>query len=213
VLQRDEKATLAAAGRGLDFAPTGGCTEWRPVRLPANRLYQWRLGRLCVSWFHTWLFLHVTAAIIAFGPTFVFPLIGAVSRKHPEHAGFGLLLSEVIEMRLVIPFALSMPVSGLGLAYTLGIEWGHNPWLIAGVVLYAAAIYTALVLQAPVVRKLVKMTAHAPAPVPAGPGAELAGPPPEMAALLTRMQIQGMVLTALLISIIVLMTWKPGGNI
>jgi len=170
-----------------------------------------------MSWFHFWLWLHVTAAIIAFGPTFVFPLIGAVSGKHPQHAGFGLLLSEVIEMRLVIPFALTMPVSGLGLAFTLGIEWNHNAWLIAGLSLYVVAMYIAIVLQAPVVRRLVAMTMHAPAgaaaPLPAGPGAAQAGPPPEMAALIARMKLQGMLLTLLLISIITLMVWKPGGNI
>lgn len=166
-----------------------------------------------MTWFHIWLFLHVTAAIIAFGPTFVFPLIGAVSRSHPMHAGFGLLLNEAIEWRLVIPFALSMPVSGVGLAISLSIDWGSNPWLIAALVVYAVAMYTALVLQAPVVRKLVQMTAHAPAPLSAGPGADLAGPPPEMAALLKRMQLQGMMLTVFLFVIIVLMVWKPGGNI
>ena len=166
-----------------------------------------------MTWFHIWLFLHVTAAIIAFGPTFVFPLIGAVSRNHPMHAGFGLLLSEVIEWRLVIPFALSMPVSGVGLAISLSIDWGRNSWLIAGLAVYSVALYTALVLQAPVVRKLVHMTAHAPAPLPAGPGAEMAGPPPEMAALLKRMQVQGMLLTVFFFVIMVLMIWKPGGNI
>jgi hypothetical protein len=173
-----------------------------------------------MSWFHFWLFLHVTAAIVAFGPTFVFPIIGAVSRKHPMHMGFSLVLSEAIEMRLVIPFALSMLVSGLALAFTLGIEWGHNAWLIIALLLYVTALFTAIVLQAPVVRKLVQMTMHAPGagaagsmPMPAGPGAELSGPPPVMAALLKRMQFQGMLLTVLLIAIIVLMVWKPGGNI
>ena len=138
-------------------------------------------------------------------------IIGAVSQKHPAHLPFGLLVSEAIELRLVIPFALSMPVSGLGLAYTVNVEWNHNPWLVAALVVYAAALFTALALQAPVVRKLVQMTAHAPAPVPAGPGAAAAGPPPVMAALLKRMQIQGMLLTVFLITIIVLMVWKPGG--
>ena len=168
-----------------------------------------------MSWFHLWLFLHVTAAIVAFGPTFAFPIIGAVSRKNPAHAPFGLLVSEVIEMRLVIPFALSMPISGLGLAYTVNVEWNHNPWLIAALVVYATAMFVALALQAPVLRKLVQMTSHAgaAAPMPAGPGAAAAGPPPAMAALLKRMQIQGMMLTVFLITIIVLMVWKPGGNI
>lgn len=170
-----------------------------------------------MSWFHLWLFLHVTAAIVAFGPTFVFPLISAVSKRNPMHGPFGLLLAETIEMRLVVPFALTMPISGLGLAFTLGIEWNHNVWLIAGLTLYVIAMGIALGLQAPLLRKLVHMTSHAPspamAPMPAGPGAASAGPPPAMAAMLKRMQVQGMMLTGLLVAIIVLMTWKPGGNI
>lgn len=170
-----------------------------------------------MSWFKLWLLLHIAAAIIAFGPTFVFPLIGAASRKNPMHGGFGLLVSEIIETRLVIPFALSMPVSGLGLAYTAQVNWGQNPWLIAGLSLYAIAMFIALVLQAPIVHRLVHMTNHAPAAVqqavPAGPGAAVAGPPPEMARMLKRMQIQGMMLSVLLITIIFLMVLRPGGNV
>jgi len=171
-----------------------------------------------MSWFKLWLLLHIAAAIIAFGPTFVFPLIGAASKKNPMHGGFGLLVSEIIELRLVIPFALTMPVSGLGLAYTAQVDWGHNPWLIAGLALYVVAMFIALVLQAPVVRKLVHMTMHAPAgaasaPMPAGPGAAAAGPPPEVARLLKRVQIQGMSLTLLLLTIITLMVLRPGGNV
>ena len=168
-----------------------------------------------MSWFKLWLLLHIAAAIVAFGPTFVFPLIGAASSKNPMHGGFGLLVSEIIETRLVIPFALTMPVSGLGLAYTVQVDWGHNPWLIAGLSLYVIAMFIALALQAPLVHKLVHMTNHAPAPapVPAGPGAAVAGPPPEVARMLKRVQIQGMMLSVLLITIIFLMVLRPGGNI
>lgn len=169
-----------------------------------------------MSWMKLWLLLHIAAAIIAFGPTFVFPLIGAASKKNPMHGGFGLLVSEIIETRLVIPFALSMPISGLGLAYTAQVDWGRNPWLIAGLSLYVIAMFIALALQAPIVHKLVHMTSHAPAaqqPMPAGPGAAAAGPPPEMARMLKRMQIQGMMLTVLLVTIIVLMVLRPGGNV
>ena len=35
------------------------------------------------------LFLHVIGAIIAFGPVFSFPLIGAAGGREPMHANFG----------------------------------------------------------------------------------------------------------------------------
>jgi uncharacterized membrane protein len=166
-----------------------------------------------VSWFHLWLFLHVTAAIIAFGPTFVFPLIGTMARNDPRHIGFALKLDSIIEDRLVIPFALSMPVSGLGLAAVMRLEWGSNPWLIAGVALYAVAMFIALVGQRPTVHRLLHIATAMGAPVPAGPGAAAVGPAPEFLRLIKRVQVNGMILTGLFFAIMVLMIWKPGGNI
>ena len=36
------------------------------------------------------LFLHVGAAIIAFGPTFAFPVIGGMAAKEPMHGNFAI---------------------------------------------------------------------------------------------------------------------------
>ena len=177
-----------------------------------------------MSWFHFWLSLHVTAAIVAFGPTFVFPLIGSMMAKNPMHANFALRVDEAIEDRLVIPFALTMPVSGLAMAWIVHVQWEHNPWLIAALVLYTTALTIAIFMQRPAIHKLIEMTSHAPAgaqpgaaPVPAavgaGPGAQVAGPPPEMLRIINGVKMRGMLLTLLLLSIIVLMVWKPGGNI
>jgi uncharacterized membrane protein len=166
-----------------------------------------------MSWFHFWLFLHVTAAIVAFGPTFVFPLIGVAARNEPAHIGFALHLDAAIEDKLVIPFALTMPVSGIGLAASLGIEWGHNAWLVLGLALWVVAMFVAVVLQRPIVHRLIEITSAMRAPAPAGPGADVAGPPEEFVRLIKRVQQNGMVLTVLLIAIIILMVWKPAGNI
>jgi uncharacterized membrane protein len=166
-----------------------------------------------MSWFHLWLFLHVTAAILAFGPTFVFPLIGIAARNSPQNMGFALHLDAIIEDKLVIPFALSMPISGLGLVAVLRIEWGSNPWLIASLVLYFAAMFVALVVQRPVVHRLIAMAGAMRAPMPAGPGASPAGPPAEFLRNLRRVQVNGIILTVLFFAIMVLMIWKPGGNI
>ena len=40
------------------------------------------------------MFLHVGAAIIAFGPTFAFPILGAMGGKEPMFANFATRASE-----------------------------------------------------------------------------------------------------------------------
>lgn len=61
-----------------------------------------------------WLiFIHVLSAIIAFGPTFAFGLYGAASGKEPQHANFMARANHHVADRLVLPVALSMPISGL----------------------------------------------------------------------------------------------------
>ena len=167
-----------------------------------------------MSWFHLWLFLHVTAAIVAFGPTFVFPLIGIAASKEPQHVGFALKLDAAIEDKLVIPFALTMPVSGIALAVVLSIDWAKNAWLTLGLALYVVALVIAVFVQRPIVHRLIHMAdGMRAAPAVAGPGAAAAGPPAEFLRLTARVRTFGMILTALLIAIIVLMVWKPGGNI
>ena len=39
------------------------------------------------------LFLHVLGAIVAFGPTFAFPFIGALGGAEPQHANFATRVS------------------------------------------------------------------------------------------------------------------------
>src|SRR5262249_14441135 len=168
-----------------------------------------------MHWFQLFLFLHITAAIVAFGPTFTFPLIGAAAKTQPMHIGFALRATEIIEERLVIPFVLSMPFGGLLLASTIGVDWGHNPWLIAALVVYAIAVSFAIRVQAPAVRQAINMVSGggAPAPVPTGPGAAAAGPPPAFLALMKRIQIGGMMLSVRLLTPMVLLVLLPRGHI
>lgn len=174
-----------------------------------------------MSWFHLFLFLHIVAAIIAFGPTFAFPLIAGMARKQPQHMPFALRAIEVLEERLVVPFVLTMPISGLLMAFNISIEWQHNVWLIAAIAVYVVAVTFSVTVQGPTVKKMLAMVsggaphgaAPSMAPMPAGPGAANAGPPPAFLALARRMQFGGMALTVAFFVIVVLMIWKPGGNI
>lgn len=71
-----------------------------------------------MSWHVFWLTLHTIAAVVAFGPTFTFPLIAAMARKSPEHAAFAAEVSERISQRFTIPFALTLPVTGTAMIFT-----------------------------------------------------------------------------------------------
>ena len=129
------------------------------------------------------LFLHVIAAIIAFGPTFIFPIIGAMGGRERAHTNFGLRVSATISDRVVIPFALSMPVTGLFLIYYSHRDLSDrsNLWLGLAIVLYVAAVSIAIFAQRPTVMKLIAMTS-APPPGAGGPPASAAPPPASAAA-------------------------------
>lgn len=162
-----------------------------------------------MNWILFWLFLHIAAAIIAFGPTFVFPLIGAQIERHPESAKFMVELMHKMETALIIPVALTMLVSGTGLIIAVNINLTKTPYLVVAIILYLIAVGIAFLNQVPTTSKLIAALAEMP---PGGPppGAP-AGPPPHIAALINRAKVGGQVLTGILMIIIFLMVVKPGG--
>ena len=162
------------------------------------------------SWFTLFRLLHILGAIFAFGPNLVFPLIAAMSQKEPMHGNFSLRLMEKIEDRLVIPIALTMPVTGVLMILTGSISLAHF-WLLAGITLYVIAMVYALAVQRPTVMKMTHMTSGPmPAGAAAGPGAAPAGPPPEFLALARRAQLGGMFLLLMVLVIATLMVFRPG---
>ena len=56
--------------------------------------------------------IHVITAIVAFGPNFAMPIIARMAAQEPQHGLFALRLTDRIERRLVLPLALTMPISG-----------------------------------------------------------------------------------------------------
>jgi len=151
------------------------------------------------------MFLHVGAAIIAFGPTFAFPILGAMGGKEPMFANFATRASEAIEKKLVLPFALSMPVSGIGLIWFADVDLlsTRSAWLSVGIVVYTAAILFVLRVQVPAVEKVVELTSR-----PPDPGA--GGPPAELLATIRKVQQGGMLLTVAIVVLVFLMVFKPG---
>lgn len=154
-----------------------------------------------------WLTLHILAAIAAFGPTFAYGIIGARGGKDPRHALFATETIEAIANRLTYPIGLVVLVTGILMIFSADISLGDNPWLWIALILYVITYLFSFLVQRPaglaMIAEMKKMTG----PPPEG----ASGPPPQLARLVKRTQLGGMFLTLMLVVIVVLMVWKPGG--
>lgn len=157
-----------------------------------------------VNWFQILLFLHVLGAIVAFGPTFAFPFIGAMGGKEPQHGNFAVRVSHTLAGRLVYPIGITLPITGALMIIVKGIDLASPAyrWLGLAIVLYIGTYGYSFFVQNKLVERVIELTS---APPP--PGAS--GPPPGLPALVRRIQRGGMVMTVLLVTIIFLMVVKP----
>ena len=158
-----------------------------------------------LDWLFPWLlFLHVLGAIVAFGPTFAFSIVGAMGGTEPQHANFGVRVSHAISSKLVYPIGITLPITGLAM---MGVRQ-INPldrtywWLALAIVLYLVAYGYSFFVQRRHVDRVIEITST---PPPSGAG----GPPPELMALVKRIQRGGMSLGILLVAIVFLMVVKP----
>ncbi len=159
-----------------------------------------------LSWLLPYLlFLHVLGAIVAFGPTFTFPFIGAMGGGEPQHANFATRVSNTLAHRLVYPIGITLPITGAAMMFVRGFNPSDRAfwWLGLAIVIYVIAFGYAYFFQRRLVGQVIAMTSAPPPP----PGAS--GPPPELRALVSRIQRGGMATTVLLVTIIFLMVVKP----
>lgn len=157
------------------------------------------------AWLFPWLlFLHVLGAIVAFGPTFAFAIIGASGGREPQHANFATRVSELISSRLVYPIGITLPITGGLMMAVRGINPFEqaNWWLLVAIVLYVIAYGYSFFVQRKYVERVIELSS-----TPPPPGAS--GPPPELVALVAKIQRGGKLLGILLVTIIFLMVMKP----
>jgi hypothetical protein len=157
-----------------------------------------------MDWFPWLLFLHVLAAIVAFGPTFAFRFIGAMGGAEPQHANFATRVSQTLSGRLTFPIGITLPITGALMILVRGIDLTirQNWWLDLAIVLYVIAYGYSFFYGRKLVERVIELTSAPPAP-----GAS--GPPQELPSLVRRIQLGGMGTTVLLVSIIFLMVVKP----
>jgi uncharacterized membrane protein len=159
-----------------------------------------------MQWLFPWLLLlHVLGAVVAFGPTFSFSLIGAMGGREPQHANFATRITGAVSDRLVIPVALTMPITGVAMILVAGINLAaaQYRWLGVAIVIYVVILGFNVLVQRRTVERLIELTS---APPPAGAG----GPPPEVPAVVRRIQLGGIFTAAGIVLILFLMVVKPG---
>jgi uncharacterized membrane protein len=148
------------------------------------------------------LFLHVLGAILAFGPTFAYSIMGSMAGKEPQFANFSTRQTEAIGNRLVYPLAIFQGVTGVLLIWAASFNVLGTGWLAAGIVLYLITLTYALTIQRNAVHHLIELTSTPPAP---------GSPPnPEIPATVKRIQRGGIFLALMIVVIVFLMVVKPG---
>ncbi|MFL5779368.1 MAG: DUF2269 family protein [Chloroflexota bacterium] len=150
------------------------------------------------------LFLHVLGAILAFGPTFAYWIMGSMAGREPQHANFSARETELIGKRLVYPLAIFQGITGLLLIWSGKIDLTSQRWLQLGIILYLIALTYALTVQRNALHHLIELSS-----TPPPPGAPPGPPPPELLATVKRIQRGGMLLGTLIVVIVFLMVVKP----
>jgi uncharacterized membrane protein len=159
------------------------------------------------------LFLHVFGAILAFGPTYAFSIMGSMAGREPQHANFSTRQVATISRGIVYPLAIIQGITGVLLIVAADLKAEKQPWLMAGIILYLIALIYSLTIQRSAVHRFIALTST---PPPAGgqagaPAAGApAGPPPEVMATVARIRRGGMITGLLIVVIVFLMVTKPG---
>jgi len=157
-----------------------------------------------MPWLGTlFLYLHIGGAIVAFGPTIAFPIIGARAAKEPVHGNFALRVTEFLTERVVEPGAIFVFLMGVGLIITRGYNLVEDLWVTVAIVLFIITLSFSYFVQLRTVREMIAMT-NQPPPPDAPPG-----PPPGFPQLSTRAARGGAFMTLLLFTILALMVVKP----
>ena len=149
------------------------------------------------------LVLHVLGAIVGFGPTFAYTIMGAMAGREPQHANFSARQTAAISNGLVYPLAVIQGVTGvLVFVSAPSSEFKTGWWLALAILLYITALIFSLTLQRNALHHLIELTATPPA----------LGTPPsaEIRATVGKIQRGGIFTAILIVTIVFLMVVKPG---
>ena len=141
--------------------------------------------------------VHILAAIVAFGANVTYFVWRSRAARSPEALPFTVRTIKVIEDRLANPAYAIAGISGLALVWTSGYTF-TQAWVLVSIVLFLLMMVVGIVVYAPVFRRQLELAE-------AGRGQT-----DEYRAAARRGNILGAVLTVLVVAIVYLMTVRPG---
>lgn len=161
------------------------------------------------------LVIHLLAVIVGFGVLTLGGLFGLESKKRPGPEGLAVFDAyEHVALKYAETIVYTVPVWGILLVFAGHESWKFSQtWIWLALLIYAGAIGFVHGVHLPNLKRMRALMAELVAMGPPPAGAAPSGPPPQVALLEARGQragINGMVLNLALVSIVVLMVWKPG---
>lgn len=149
----------------------------------------------------TFLVLHVLGAIASLGPTLTYGLwIRAAERADPAIRAFVLRSISWLDRRLPTPAYMAQAVTGIGLIWLRGWSFFRTSWLVAGAGIYVALMVAAIVGYAPSFRRQRALAER----LAVGEPVEA-----EYRRAATTAARLGVAVTALTLTVVVLMVAKP----
>lgn len=154
-------------------------------------------------YFRILLLIHVAGAIIGFGPTFAFGILGPLSKQLGGPQALGIMEGILaIQKKLLIPvIAFFQPVSGVLLILEGG--WAQNffshVWLWVALILYVMMFFLAVFRAKPSIEGMIGLAKAGKAETP------------EFGKLAKRQEVLAPILGVSLLVMIFLMVIKPGG--
>lgn len=150
------------------------------------------------------LLLHIAGAIIGFGPTFAFGIMGAQVEKPDHQPARRLVVMDIlykINVYMVNPVGfVTQPLTGILLIFETGRNRGffQHEWLVIALALYLGMLLIVLLLDTPAFRRMYALAK------------EGRTEDPEYKRLGKRSAITGPLIGLMVTAIIVLMVLKPG---
>lgn len=149
------------------------------------------------------LVIHIGAAVIGLGPSFVYGRITqAAAQAGPGQIPFAVRLTRELSTRWTHPLAAAVLLSGFGLIWAMHYDLAATPWLGVSIVLFLASFLYATFIQNRDTSRSLELIMKG---QPNLTDAERA----EAARLRTRIRWGGLFMRAIVVVVLFLMVMKP----
>jgi hypothetical protein len=155
------------------------------------------------------LLLHVAGAVAGFGPTLILPRIAGMGAREPEHSTFATRLALAITRRWVVPIAVVVFASGLGLIVVAGIDVVQARWLLLSIAIFASSFGYSTLIQGRDLARIIELMAVCGPVAATGEIRGQAAQREELRARRQRVRRGGLFLRLAVLSILFLMVVQP----